>query len=283
MLRKRVDADVRVRRPHDRRGVAPAPLRVALIAAIVGLLAGLIGGPGGFWIGLPGALLAASIGSSGLSTLACAAVVLVVEVVVLASLPGGSIPPLWLVVTVPAASISVLHGTARRLRRERDALETAAYSDPLTGLANRRLLMSVAEHEVARHRRARERFSVVMVDLDGFKQLNDHFGHAAGDQMLRDVATGLTGALRSQDTVARLGGDEFCVIAPATANPRPLAEKVVDAVARASRGHEELRASVGIAVFPDDGGTIEPLLATADERLISAKRRLHGTRERRAA
>jgi diguanylate cyclase (GGDEF)-like protein len=101
--------------------------------------------------------------------------------------------------------------------------------------------------------------------------------------MLRDVATGLTGALRSQDTVARLGGDEFCVIAPATANPRPLAEKVVDAVAHASRGHEELRASVGIAVFPEDGGAIEPLLRTADERLLSAKRRLHGTRERRAA
>ncbi len=112
-----------------------------------------------------------------------------------------------------------LQGTARRLRRERDALANAAFSDPLTGVANRRLLMSTAEHEIARHRRADERFTLVMLDLDGFKLLNDRYGHAAGDQMLRDVAVGLSRALRSQDTVARLGGDEFCVIAPQTGNP----------------------------------------------------------------
>jgi diguanylate cyclase (GGDEF)-like protein len=283
MLRKRVHADVRVGRPRGRRGVAPAPLRVALIALLVGALAGLIGGPGGFWIGLPGVLLAASIGTSGWGTLACAAPVLLVDAAVAGAVPGSSIPPLWLVLIVPAGCVAIMHETGRRLRRERDAMEQAAYSDPLTGLANRRLLMSVAEHEVARHHRADERFSVVMLDLDGFKLLNDRFGHAAGDEMLCDVAAGLTGALRSQDTVARLGGDEFCVIAPATGDPRPLAEKIIDAVAHASRGHEDLRASIGIAVYPEDGATIELLLRTADERLMSAKRRLHGTKQRRAA
>jgi diguanylate cyclase (GGDEF)-like protein len=284
MLRtRRMDAHVRAKRSGHNRKVAPVPLRVALIAALAGVLSGAVGGPGGFWIGLPGVILAASVGSTPIGTLLCAATVLVTDAVVAASVPGSTIPPLWLVVLVPAGCVAVLHGMGSRLRRERDAMEHAAYSDPLTGLANRRLLLSVADHEIARHNRANERFTVVMLDLDGFKRLNDHFGHAAGDEMLCDVAGALTHALRSQDTVARLGGDEFCVIAPATPNPRPLAEKIVAAVAHASRGHEQLRTSIGSAVFPDDGSTIELLLRTADDRLMSAKRRLHGTSERRAA
>lgn len=282
MLRNRVDADARARRSRNR-PVAPAPLRVALIAALSGLLAVVVGGPSGFWLGLPAVLLAASIGSTFVATLACAVPVLIVDAVAASALAGSSIPALWLVVCVPAACIAVLHGMARRLRRERDAMERAAFSDPLTGLANRRLLMSVAEHEIARHQRARERFSLLMLDLDGFKLLNDRYGHAAGDQMLCDVAAVLEQALRSQDTVARLGGDEFCVIAPATADPRPLADKVIAAVSEASHGHEELRTSVGIAVFPEDGTTIERLLLTADEHLLSAKRRLHGMSQRDAA
>lgn len=283
MLGKRVHAGAPASPFRSRRKVAPAPLRVLLIAALVGLLAGVIRGPEGFWIGLPGVLLAASIGTSGWGAVAFAAPVLAVAAAVSYALPGGSLPPLWLVVLVPGGCVAILHEMGRRLRRERDAMEHAAYSDALTGLANRRLLMSVAEHEIARHYRADERFSVVMLDLDGFKLLNDRFGHAAGDEMLCDVAGALAQTLRSQDTVARLGGDEFCVIAPATADPRPLAEKIVGAVAHASRGHEELRASIGVAVFPDDGSTIELLLRTADERLLSAKRRLHGMGQRRAA
>jgi diguanylate cyclase (GGDEF)-like protein len=283
MLGKRVHAGPPASSSRSRRRVAPAPLRVLLIAALVGLLDGVIAGPGGFWISLPGVLLAASIGTSGWRVVACAAPVLAVAAVVSGTVPGGSLPTLWLVVLVPGGCVGILHGMGRRLRRERDAMEHAAYTDVLTGLANRRLLMSVAEHEIARHHRADEAFTVVMLDLDGFKLLNDRFGHAAGDEMLRDVASGLAQALRSQDTIARLGGDEFCVIAPATADPGPLAEKIVAAVAHAARGHEELRASVGMAVFPDDGSTIELLLRTADERLLSAKRRLHGMGQRRAA
>ena len=283
MLRKRVDADVRASPSRNRRRVAPVPLRVVLIAVLVGLLARVVGGSDGLWLGLPGVLLAASMGATIAGTIVCAGAVLVADVTGATLAPGSLLPPLELVLLVTGGCVAVLHLIGGRLRRERDAMERAAYSDPLTGLANRRLLMSVAEHEVARHHRARERFTVVMLDLDGFKLLNDRFGHAAGDQMLCEVAAELTRALRSQDTVARLGGDEFCVIAPATDNPRPLADKIMAAVGRASRGHEELRTSVGIAVFPDDGTTIALLLSTADERLLSAKRRLHGTAERRAA
>jgi diguanylate cyclase (GGDEF)-like protein len=101
--------------------------------------------------------------------------------------------------------------------------------------------------------------------------------------MLRDVAARLTHALRNQDTIARLGGDEFCVIAPQTDDPRPLAAKIVEAVAEASAGRRELRTSIGLAVFPGDGTTIEILMRRADERLLTAKSRLYGPSRKRAA
>ena len=282
MLRKRVQGDVRGKSSHDRRRVAPAPLRVALITAIVALVAGLVGGSEGFWLAMPGILLAGSVASTPAGAVACAAPALVADVAA-ASLNSAASPPLWLAVLVPAACLVILQGTARRLRREREALANAAFSDPLTGVANRRLLMSTAEHEVARHLRADERFTLVMLDLDGFKLLNDRFGHAAGDQMLRDVAVALKRALRSQDTVARLGGDEFCVIAPQTENPRVLADKIISAVAEASGGNQELHSSVGLAVFPEDGATVDLLMRTADERLLAAKRRLYADPEKHAA
>lgn len=165
-----------------------------------------------------------------------------------------------------------------RLRRERDELVEAAYTDPLTGLANRRLLLSIVRHEIARHMRHELRFVVVMLDLDGFKALNDRFGHDAGDEMLCDLADSLVGTLRAQDTVARLGGDEFCVIAPETADPRTLVERIQRAVAGAATGYDGLEASVGIALFPEDGASAEKLLRVADEWLVAAKRRQHSDR-----
>ncbi len=133
-------------------------------------------------------------------------------------------------------------------------MQNDALSDPLTGLANRRLLMSMAEYEVARHRRADARFAVVMLDLDGFKLLNDRYGHAAGDQMLRDVGAALTRALRSQDTIARCGGDEFCVIAPETEDPRVLAERIVTACPGGQRVRvaQRQRRARGVSCGRDD-------------------------------
>jgi diguanylate cyclase (GGDEF)-like protein len=173
-----------------------------------------------------------------------------------------------------------------RLEREREALRNVALSDPLTGIANRRLLLSRAEYEIARHRRTRHSFALVMLDLDGFKLLNDRFGHAAGDELLCDVAAALTQTMRAQDTVARLGGDEFCVLAPETDGPRtiPLARRIAETVREATAGIETLSASVGVAVFPHDGVEASALLQAADERLLAAKRE-RGTRgsRRRAA
>jgi diguanylate cyclase (GGDEF)-like protein len=114
-----------------------------------------------------------------------------------------------------------------------------------------------------------------MLDLDGFKQLNDRFGHAAGDDLLRDVAVALRRAMRAQDTVARFGGDEFCVLAPETdeRGTERLAAKVTQAVREVTVGMEAVAGSVGVALFPVDGTTPAALMHAADERLLDAKRR----------
>ena len=125
-----------------------------------------------------------------------------------------------------------------------------------------------------------------MLDLDGFKQLNDRFGHAAGDDLLREIAAALQRTVRSQDTAARIGGDEFCVLAPETDAPGlvQLESRVLDAVAGVTTGMERVSASVGIAEFPSDGVTSEALLNAADERLMAVKReRGRERRHRRAA
>jgi diguanylate cyclase (GGDEF)-like protein len=259
-------------------------IRAGLVGLALALLAGFSGASDGFWIVLPGVLLIASEGNSKAGAVALAAPVVALGAgAVLVLAPAGSLPPWWMVVVVPLVSVLVVQHALSRLRRERERLERAALSDPLTGIANRRMLLSVAAHEIARHRRSARRFTVVMIDLDGFKPLNDRFGHAAGDEMLRAVADQLVRALRSQDTVARFGGDEFCVLAPETAGPESLTGKIGAAVANASAGNDGLRASLGTAVFPDDGTTLEKLLERADQRLLAAKRRLPDDARRRAA
>lgn len=254
-------------------GIAPAPVRVLVIAVLVAIVAALVGGSDGFWLALPGVLLAGSVASSGAATIAVAAPVLIVDALAAGAVHRGPVPPFWLVVLVPALCLLVQRRIVGGLRAQRDALQDAAFSDPLTGLANRRMFLSMAEYEIARHQRTEARFIVVMIDLDGFKQVNDRFGHDAGDELLCSVGEALRRGLRTQDTVARLGGDEFSVIAPETENPRALAEKIRDAVAGAAEYREGVGASIGVAVFPEDGTTIDLLLRTADARLLAAKRR----------
>ena len=256
--------------------MAPAPLRVLLWVLLAAATVTIAGGQDGFWLCVPFVLLAASVASTAAGSRCSARVPVALGAAVVApSLGDGHLPPVWLVAVVPLASVAVLNSVSRRLEHDRDAMEQAAFSDALTGLPNRRMLTAVADYEIARHRRARTRFVAVMLDLDGFKLVNDRYGHAAGDDMLRAVADALTGALRSQDTVARLGGDEFCVIAPETDNPRALAEKINEAVGEAVRGYDSLHTSLGVAVFPDDGKDIDSLLEVADQRLLAAKRRLY--------
>lgn len=244
------------------------------------------GGGQAFWLCVPVALVVTALSRSRLDALTSAAAVTAAAAVPLTGwLAVKPLPSPLLTLLVVAASVAVLVAVRERQQREREALRTVALSDPLTTIANRRLLLDRADYEIARHTRARQKFALVLLDLDGFKLLNDRFGHAAGDELLCDVAASLTQAMRAQDTVARIGGDEFCVLAPETDQPHtlPLARRIAETVAAASAGIESLRASVGIAVFPDDGLDTATLLRAADERLLSAKRGRGGTQARRRA
>jgi diguanylate cyclase (GGDEF)-like protein len=234
-----------------------------------------------YWVCVPVALAAAAVcGSPRTSGLAAA--VVVAAAMVAARADTGRPPALWAAVLVPLASAAVLHVVRARLERDRDGLRDFALTDPLTRVANRRALLAAAEHEIARHRRAQRPFSVVMADLDGFKRVNDRYGHAAGDDLLRDVAAALVQAMRGQDTVARFGGDEFCVLAPDTDSDGavPLCARVSAAIRGITTGMEHVHGSVGAAVFPDDGAEPMELLDVADARLLEAKRALYRDRGR---
>jgi diguanylate cyclase (GGDEF)-like protein len=181
--------------------------------------------------------------------------------------------------------VAVVVAVRARLEREREAMRRSALTDALTGAANRRGLGERIEYEVTRHAREGRRFAIVMIDLDGFKLVNDRFGHHAGDELLRDVAASLRDAVRDQDTVARLGGDEFCVLAPETdrAGAAHLADKVAQSVRRVTTGLDTLSASVGVAVYPEDGTTPLAVLEAADGRQVAAKRSATGRRPRRVS
>jgi diguanylate cyclase (GGDEF)-like protein len=196
----------------------------------------------------------------------------VMTAAVAAAAAGGEVA--WLCVALSLACTAALHQRLVALERERNALRRDALSDPVTGVANRRSLLSRADYEITRHRRGGQSFALVMLDLDGFKQLNDRFGHAAGDDLLRDVAGALRRAMRAQDTVARFGGDEFCVLAPETDERGvvALADKVTRAVREVTVGMEAVGGSVGVALFPADGKSAAELMHAADERLLAAKR-----------
>jgi diguanylate cyclase (GGDEF)-like protein len=258
-----------------------AGLLVAFAVAVVA-----IAGAEAVWLAVPVALVAAAGCTTRAGTAAGALAVLggALAASLLRSAAGAPSPVL--VVAVGGASVAVLAVVRERLEREREALRNSALTDALTGIANRRSLLARADYEIVRHTRARRSFAVVMLDLDGFKALNDRFGHAAGDDLLCDVATALTHAMRGQDTVARLGGDEFCVLAPETdaAGTAQLAARVREAVAGVSAGLESVRASVGVALFPADGLNAAQLIHAADERLLAVKRdRPRGRAHRRAA
>lgn len=190
-----------------------------------------------------------------------------------------------LVVLAAAASVAVLVRARSRWESERDTLRRSAFTDPLTGIANRRHMLSRIRYEIARHARSGRSFALVMVDLDGFKRVNDRFGHLTGDDLLRDVGYALERTIRAQDTAARIGGDEFCVLAPETDGPglQRLVGRVLEAVGGVTTGVESLHASAGLAVFPGDGTTPDELLDAADQRLIAARRRQRAPGQTRRA
>lgn len=157
-------------------------------------------------------------------------------------------------------------------------VQRLARVDELTGLANRRTLEEALEHEVARAGRSGEPVSVVMFDIDHFKQVNDTYGHQRGDAVLRLMGQVLAESVRQVDLPARYGGEEFALVLPncPTANAVSLAEQVRRAVT-ASAAHLALTVSAGVATMPVHAHTGEELMRTADEALYQSK---HSGRDR---
>jgi diguanylate cyclase (GGDEF)-like protein len=168
---------------------------------------------------------------------------------------------------------------ALRLERANNELQHQATHDALTGLPNRLLFLDRLGREIARGEREGQLFAVLVVDLDRFKVINDTLGHGAGDQLLIEISHRLSNAVRGADTVARTGGDEFLVLVTGLGEPADAAAAAAKIVAELDRavslsGTEvHPSASIGISVYPADGGDTDTLVAHADEAMYFAKQR----------
>lgn len=161
----------------------------------------------------------------------------------------------------------------------RDRLEQMAQFDMLTGLPNRRMFLDRLSQAVAIAQRSEQRFALLFVDLDGFKRINDSYGHEAGDRVLKTVAARLAACIRISDTVGRIGGDEFTILLATLAHYEDagqVADKILDALSRPislpDGQQDTIGSSIGISVFPDDAQDGDSLLATADDAMYKVKR-----------
>jgi diguanylate cyclase (GGDEF)-like protein len=178
--------------------------------------------------------------------------------------------------------LPILRRVTKRIQRQMDEIEYRALYDELTGLPNRTLFHDRAQQAVACAKRDRTAASVLLLDVDRFREINDALGHEAGDFLLRELGTRLRELLRESDTLARLGGDEYGVLLPTAS--------VEEAVLLASRVHEALEApftlrgvplevatSVGVATYPEHGEDVDALLQHADVAMYVAKDAHAGT------
>jgi diguanylate cyclase (GGDEF)-like protein len=181
------------------------------------------------------------------------------------------------------AATWVLVGLRKRLLEAELHHRDIAHRDPLTGVANRRRFDQVLKREIAvrsylggRHQSEESPLALLILDLDNFKQVNDTHGHPVGDAILRQVAERTQSVLRSGDTLARIGGDEFAIVAPGVESGAAcnFAQSVCDAVSThySDAGTPSPSASIGWAVFPEDGRDFESLIRAADERMLNRKR-----------
>jgi diguanylate cyclase (GGDEF)-like protein len=228
--------------PHLQRPLSPALMLAAVLTICIGLLAPLL------------------LGSFSQS-----------QALILALVEAGCL-------VAVAAGILLLF---RRLQVSHQALWSLARRDELTGVGNYRALQERLGEEIARHRRHSREFALVLLDLDGFKEVNERFGHLEGDRLLSEIGAALRHEVRAEDSVFRQGGDEFAVIVP-EAN----AEEAVEVAARlrhrvrhrgfGSDEERQVSAATGFAMYPVDGNTPEDLLGFADMDLFASKRDAKG-------
>lgn len=172
-----------------------------------------------------------------------------------------------------AAGILLL---VRRLRTSNEALWVLARRDELTGVGNYRALHERLAAEISRHERHGREFALVVLDLDGFKQVNERYGHLEGDRLLAEVGGSLRKEVRGEDSVFRQGGDEFAVIVPEVnaEEAEEVTKRLRGRISLRGFGSDEMRpitASTGYAMYPVDGRTIDELLGVADGDLSGAK------------
>src|SRR5919201_1832624 len=190
---------------------------------------------------------------------------------------------IYAVLSLNSAS-SKLRGQAEKLRRHADETEYLAHHDGLTGLPNRILLRDRAHQAILYQARRGGRIAIMVMDIDGFKEVNDGLGHNGGDQLLRDVADRIRSTLRDSDTAARLGGDEFAVLLPEVADA-DASVHVATRIRRALQQPFQIQAvtvsvdtSIGIVLYPDHGADYEELLQRADVAMYAAKQTRTGHR-----
>ena len=173
---------------------------------------------------------------------------------------------------------AVLQRENAKLERASQHLKAQAFTDNLTGLANRLLLADRFQLTLERSKRNRVEFALLMVDLNGFKVINDRYGHAAGDLVLRTVAQRLLTTVRASDTVARIGGDEFVLLIESFEDPdelvrigRKLIATISEDISLPNGSVVNVGASVGFGLFPRHGAALEDLLQTADQGMYDCK------------
>ncbi|HJV27463.1 MAG TPA: EAL domain-containing protein [Aromatoleum sp.] len=196
---------------------------------------------------------------------------------------SGEIFPEWLTISaVRNADGSICNfvgvfSDISAIKRSQEDLERLAHFDPLTALPNRVLFQDRMQHAIDRGGRYQHKIGVLLLDLDGFKTINDSLGHPVGDQLLQLVAARLNTCVRIEDTVARLGGDEFAVILSELSEGTDAVEvirrilSVIQAPFQMTGGNGMVTTSIGVAVYPDDGDSVTELIRNADAAMYEAK------------
>jgi len=195
---------------------------------------------------------------------------------------NGEIFPEWLSISKglnqsgQVSEYVAIFSDISKIKENEEKIQRLAHYDPLTNLVNRQLMMDRLDHAISSANRSNSSVSLLFIDLDHFKNVNDTLGHHIGDELLVEVANRMSGLLRTEDTLARQGGDEFIVVLPGVGETGAshVAEKIVNQISnRIKIGSYELfvTPSIGVAVYPQDGKDVASLLRSADAAMYQAK------------